>query len=66
MHDYDEALDPDSRVLTLILCAPVVVASWINLFAFTDKRCDRYTPQGWIQGPSPLSASGVGGSLAGT
>lgn len=156
LHDYDEALDPDSRVLTLILCAPVVVASWINLqyygsrvnpdllgsgnkvlhnvvggigvvegnggdlrtglplqslhdgerfvheprrlsvfiqagtdridavllanptvkqlfdhgwihlFAFTDKRCDRYTPQGWIQGPSPLSASGVGGSLAGT
>ncbi len=139
LHDYDEALDPDSRVLTLILCAPVVVASWINLqyygsrvnpdllgsgnkvlhnvvggigvvegnggdlrtglplqslhdgekfvheprrlsvfiqagtdridavllanpsvkqlfdhgwihlFAFTDKRCDRYTPRGWIQ-----------------
>ena len=156
LHDYDEALDPDSRVLTLILCAPVVVASWINLqyygsrvnpdllgsgnkvlhnvvggigvvegnggdlrtglplqslhdgerfvheprrlsvfiqagtdridtvlranpsvkqlfdhgwihlFAFTDKRCNRYTPHGWIQGPCPLSASGVGGSLAGT
>ena len=31
LHDYDETLDPDSRVLTLILCAPVVVASWINL-----------------------------------
>ena len=156
LHDYDESLDPDSRVLTLILCAPVVVASWINLqyygsrvnpdllgsgnkvlhnvvggigvvegnggdlrtglplqslhdgerfvheprrlsvfiqagtdridtvlranpsvkqlfdhgwihlFAFTDKRCNRYTPHGWIQGPCPLSASGVGGSLAGT
>lgn len=31
LHDYDESADPDSRVLTLILCAPVVVASWINL-----------------------------------
>lgn len=31
LHDYDETADPDSRVLTLILCAPVVVASWINL-----------------------------------
>ncbi len=140
LHDYDEASDPESRVLTLILCAPVVVASWINLqyygsrvnpdllgsgnkmlhnvlggigvvegnggdlktglplqslhdgekfvheprrlsvfiqagtdridavleknqsvkqlfdhgwihlFAFADKRCDRYTPQGWIRG----------------
>lgn len=31
LHDYDETADADSRVLTLILCAPVVVASWINL-----------------------------------
>jgi uncharacterized protein YbcC (UPF0753/DUF2309 family) len=31
LHDYDAAADPDSKVLTLILCAPVVVASWINL-----------------------------------
>ena len=31
LHDYDAAADPDCKVLTLILCAPVVVASWINL-----------------------------------
>jgi uncharacterized protein YbcC (UPF0753/DUF2309 family) len=31
LHDYDAAADSDSKVLTLILCAPVVVASWINL-----------------------------------
>jgi uncharacterized protein YbcC (UPF0753/DUF2309 family) len=31
LHDYDAAADPDSRMLEGILCAPVVVASWINL-----------------------------------
>jgi uncharacterized protein YbcC (UPF0753/DUF2309 family) len=31
LHSYDAALDPDGSVLTLILTAPVVVASWINL-----------------------------------
>lgn len=31
LHDYDAAADPDGRILTLILSAPVVVASWINL-----------------------------------
>jgi hypothetical protein len=31
LHDYDAAADPDCKVLTLILCAPVVDASWINL-----------------------------------
>ena len=31
LHDYDAAADPDSKVLTLILNAPVVVASWISL-----------------------------------
>jgi len=31
LHSYDEQLDPDQGVLTLILTAPVVVASWINL-----------------------------------
>ena len=31
LHDYDANADPESKVLTLILCAPVVVASWINL-----------------------------------
>jgi len=31
LHDYDATADPDDKILTLILCAPVVVASWINL-----------------------------------
>lgn len=31
LHDYDFAADADGSVLTLILTAPVVVASWINL-----------------------------------
>jgi uncharacterized protein len=31
LHDYRHEEDPENKVLTLILCAPVVVASWINL-----------------------------------
>ena len=31
LHDYDWRLDADNTVLELILTAPVVVASWINL-----------------------------------
>jgi uncharacterized protein len=31
LHEYDSAADADSAVLGLILAAPVVVASWINL-----------------------------------
>jgi hypothetical protein len=31
LHDYDQTLDPDGSVLELILSAPMVVASWINL-----------------------------------
>lgn len=31
LHDYDAAADSDASVLQLILTAPVVVASWINL-----------------------------------
>src|SRR5579875_29881 len=31
LHDYDAAKDTDGSVLTLILTAPVVIASWINL-----------------------------------
>jgi len=31
LHDYDAAADADGSVLSLILSAPVVVASWINL-----------------------------------
>ncbi len=31
LHDYDERQDPGGSVLELILRAPVIVASWINL-----------------------------------
>lgn len=31
LHEYDPDTDPDSAILTAILTAPVVVASWINL-----------------------------------
>ena len=31
LHEYDPAADPESQILTVILTAPVVVASWINL-----------------------------------
>jgi uncharacterized protein YbcC (UPF0753/DUF2309 family) len=37
LHDYDSAADPESKVLTLILCAPVVVASWINLQYYASR-----------------------------
>lgn len=31
LHDYDASADPDDSILTLIMAAPMVVASWINL-----------------------------------
>lgn len=37
LHDYDAAADPDLKVLTLILSAPVVVASWINLQYYASR-----------------------------
>lgn len=37
LHDYDAAADPDCKVLTLILSAPVVVASWINLQYYASR-----------------------------
>jgi uncharacterized protein YbcC (UPF0753/DUF2309 family) len=37
LHDYDAAQDTDNAVLTLILCAPVVVASWINLQYYASR-----------------------------
>ncbi len=36
LHEYDASLDPDDSVLTLILSAPMVVASWINLQYFAS------------------------------
>jgi uncharacterized protein YbcC (UPF0753/DUF2309 family) len=37
LHDYDAEADPENKVLTLILCAPVVVASWINLQYYASR-----------------------------
>lgn len=36
LHEYDARLDPDGSVLALILSAPMVVASWINLQYFAS------------------------------
>ena len=36
LHEYDAAADPDDAILTLILSAPMVVASWINLQYFAS------------------------------
>ncbi|NJK80584.1 MAG: DUF2309 domain-containing protein [Chloroflexaceae bacterium] len=36
LHEYDWTTDPDNSILTLILCAPMVVASWINLQYFAS------------------------------
>ena len=37
LHDYDHAADTASKVLDLILAAPVVVASWINLQYYASR-----------------------------
>jgi uncharacterized protein YbcC (UPF0753/DUF2309 family) len=37
LHDYEPADDPENKVLTLILCAPVVVGSWINLQYYASR-----------------------------
>lgn len=43
LHDYNPAEDPEDKVLTLILNAPVVVASWINLQYYASRvDPDRY------------------------
>lgn len=36
LHEYDWQTDPDNSILTLILTAPMVVASWINLQYFAS------------------------------
>jgi uncharacterized protein YbcC (UPF0753/DUF2309 family) len=37
LHDYDAATDSGGGILTLILTAPVVVASWINLQYYASR-----------------------------
>lgn len=39
LHDYDHELDPGRAVLTNIMTAPMVVASWINL-QYYASTCD--------------------------
>lgn len=36
LHEYDWTTDPDNSILSLILAAPMVVASWINLQYFAS------------------------------
>ncbi|MGA0845159.1 MAG: YbcC family protein [Luteolibacter sp.] len=37
LHEYDPTADTDSKILTSILTAPVVVASWINLQYYASR-----------------------------
>jgi uncharacterized protein YbcC (UPF0753/DUF2309 family) len=37
LHEYDSATDPEGSILTQILAAPVVVASWINLQYYASR-----------------------------
>jgi uncharacterized protein YbcC (UPF0753/DUF2309 family) len=58
LHEYDPAGDPESQVLTAILCAPVVVASWINL-QYYGSRID---PANYSAGDKTIHqvVSGIG------
>ncbi|HEX7654311.1 MAG TPA: putative inorganic carbon transporter subunit DabA, partial [Verrucomicrobiae bacterium] len=46
LHDYRTDLDPDKKVLEMILLAPVVVASWINLQYYASTTDNRHFGSG--------------------
>lgn len=46
LHEYDPANDPSDKVLTAILTAPVVVASWINLQYYASRVDPRHFAAG--------------------
>lgn len=58
LHDYHAADDPEDKVLNLILAAPVVVASWINLQYYAS----RISPDHFGSGDKTLHhvAGGIG------
>lgn len=58
LHDYDPEADQELKVLSLILCAPVVVASWINLQYYAS----RVNPRPYGSGDKALHSvvAGVG------
>jgi uncharacterized protein len=41
LHDYDHAKDPELKVLELIMTAPMIVTSWINLQYFASAVDNR-------------------------
>jgi uncharacterized protein YbcC (UPF0753/DUF2309 family) len=58
LHEYDPSLDPESKILTVILTAPVVVASWINLQYYAS----RIDPENFAAGDKAIHqvVAGVG------
>lgn len=46
LHEYDSSLDPEGKTLSLILSAPVVVASWINWQYFASTVNNRFYGSG--------------------
>ena len=46
LHEYDFNRDPDLSILELILTAPVVVASWINLQYFASAMSPKFFGSG--------------------
>ncbi|MCB1095443.1 MAG: DUF2309 domain-containing protein [Verrucomicrobiae bacterium] len=58
LHEYQPLDDPESKILTAILTAPVVVASWINLQYYAS----RIDPDRWAAGNKTIHqvVAGIG------